>query len=204
MKKTLLLSIFCLTLILIFNIPQICFSEEVTSTPNGNEPAAISKDSYRIGSGDILEITTWKEPDFSRPQVLVRNDGKITFPLLGDIEAAGKTPLELKNNIEESLKDYVDNPIVTVTVVNPGSQKFYILGEVARTGEYNLTKKLTILQALALAGGFSEWAKKNEIILLRYENGKEKITRVSYKKIIKGKDLTQNILIKANDTIIVP
>ena len=89
-------------------------------------------------------------------------------------------------------------------MANPNSQKFYIIGEVARTGEYDLNKDLTILQALALAGGFTEWAKKNEIILLRYENGKEKITRVSYKKIIKGKDLSQNILIKANDTIIVP
>ena len=147
---------------------------------------------------------TWKEPDFSRGEILVRTDGKITLPLLGDIEASGKTPLELKNNIEESLKDYVDNPIVTVTVRNPNSQKFYILGEVISSGEYDLRKNLTVLQALALAGGFSEWAKKIEIILLRHENGKKNIIRVNYKNIVKGRDITQNILIKANDTIVVP
>ena len=202
MKKTLLLSIFCLTLI--FNIPQICFSDEKASAQKGNEPAEKSKDSYMIGSSDILEIMTWKEPDFSREEILVRTDGKITLPLLGDIEATGKTPLELKNNIEESLKDYVDNPIVTVTVRNPNSQKFYILGEVINSGEYDLRKNLTVLQALALAGGFSEWAKKIEIILLRHENGKEKIIRVNYKNIVKGRDITQNILLKANDTIVVP
>ena len=200
MKKTLLLSIFYLTLILIFNIPQICFSDEKASAQKGNEPA----DSYRIGSSDILEIMTWKEPDFSREEILVRTDGKITLPLLGDIEASGKTPLELKNDIEENLKDYVDNPIVTVTVRNPNSQKFYILGEVISSGEYDLRKNLTVLQALALAGGFSEWAKKIEIILLRHENGKKKIIRVNYKNIVKGRDITQNILIKANDTIVVP
>ena len=159
---------------------------------------------YKIGSGDILEIITWKEEDFSREDILVRIDGMITFPLLDDIQAAGKTPLELKKNIETKLKDFIDNPIVTVNVINPLSQRFYILGEVVRTGEYQIVKKLTVLQAFALAGGFTEWASKKEIILLRIEDNKEKIIRVNYKNIIKGKDFSQNILIKADDTIIVP
>jgi len=163
---------------------------------------------YKIGSGDILEIITWKEEDFSREDILVRIDGMITFPLLDDIQAAGKTPLELKKDIETKLKDFIDNPLVnplvTVNVINPLSQRFYILGEVVRTGEYQLVKKLTVLQAFALAGGFTEWASKKEIILLRIEDNKEKIIRVNYKNIIKGKDFSQNILIKADDTIIVP
>jgi len=158
---------------------------------------------YKIGSGDVVQIMTWKEPDFSRDELLVRIDGKVTFPLLGDIQAAGHTPADLKTEIETRLKEYVDNPIVTVTIRNPGSQKFYILGEVNKTGEYDLKKELRVLQAFALAGGFTEWAKK-EIMLLRYEDGKEKVIRINYKNISRGEDLSQNIELKANDTIIVP
>ena len=134
----------------------------------------------------------------------MRNDGMLTFPLLNDIDAAGRTTMDLKKDIEEKLKDYVSNPVVTVTVRTPNLKKFYILGEVTNTGEYDLAKELTVLQAFALAGGFTEWASKKEIILLRNENGKEKIIRVNYKNIVKGKDFNQNIKIKADDTIIVP
>jgi polysaccharide export outer membrane protein len=161
-------------------------------------------DSYQIGIGDVLEITTWKEPDFSRGNVMVRTDGKITFPLLSDVPAAGLSPMELKYNLEVGLKAYIDHPVVTVHVINPLSQKFYILGEVGRTGEYPLVKHLTVLQAFALAGGFTEWASKKEIILLRHEGGKDKIIRINYKDITKGKDFSQNLKLRADDTIIVP
>jgi polysaccharide export outer membrane protein len=163
-----------------------------------------TKGDYIIGSGDILEIATWKEPDFSRENVLVRIDGKITFPLLNDLQAAGLSTMQLKQGLEKKLQDYVEGPVVTITVRAPNSQKFYILGEVIRTGEYPLVKNLTVLQAFALAGGFTEWASKKEIILFRREMGKERILRVNYKNIIKGKDFSQNIFIKADDTIIVP
>lgn len=159
---------------------------------------------YIIGKGDILEIVTWKEPDFSR-EVPVRIDGKITFPLLDDIQAAGRTSMQVKEEIEEGLKEFVKNPFVTVFVKGYGSQKFYILGEVSKTGAYILEKNLTVLQAFALAEGFTEWALKKEIILIRrHEDGKDRIFRINYKDIIKGQGLEQNILIKANDTIIVP
>jgi polysaccharide biosynthesis/export protein len=162
------------------------------------------KDTYFIGSGDILEITTWKEIDFSRTEILVRLDGMITFPLINDIQAEGKTPMQVKQNIEEKLKDYIANPIVTVTVQTSGSKRFYILGEVVNTGEYPIVKGLTVLQAFALAGGFTEWASKKEIILMRNEDGHEKIYRINYRDIIKGKDFRQNINIQPDDTIIVP
>ena len=212
MKKTLLLLSFCLALILLFSTPQVYSADESTSVPGKNEPAEtgkrwsrwVSLDSYKIGSSDVLEIVTWKEPDFSRGEVLVRIDGKISFPLLGDIQATGRTPLQVKDEIEAGLKDFIANPIVTVTVKIPGSQKFYILGEVENTGEYVLMKDLTVLQAFALAGGFTKWASKKEIILHRNEDGKDKIIRVNYKKIVQGKDFSQNIHIKVNDTIIVP
>jgi len=194
----------------------VCFIFALT-TGVGELPAAekkskakqtwSAKDSaqdYEIGAGDILEITTWKEPDFSREEVLVRLDGKLSFPLLNDVQAAGLTTLDLKGAIENGLKDYVSSPVVTVHVTNPNSQRFYILGEVVSTGEYPLVKHLTVLQAFAVAGGFTEWASKKEIILLRTENGKEKIYRINYKDITRGKDLNQNIKLKADDTIIVP
>ncbi len=159
---------------------------------------------YRIGVGDVLEIVTWKEPDFSRGEVLVRIDGKISFPLINDIAAAGNTTTQLKENIEKRLKDYVSNPNVTVTIRNAASQRFYILGEVVNTGEYPITKDLSVLQAFALAGGFTQWASKNEIILYRKDSGKEQVFRINYKKIVKDQDFSQNVSIKANDTIIVP
>jgi polysaccharide export outer membrane protein len=106
--------------------------------------------------------------------------------------------------LQDKLKDYIENPTITVIVTIQGSQQYYILGEVANTGAYPLYKDLTILQAFALAGGFAEWASKSEIILLRKENGTEKIITINYKDIIKGKDFSQNIILKANDTIIVP
>ena len=159
---------------------------------------------YKIGIGDVLEIVTWKEADFSREEIIVRLDGKISFPLLDDVQAAGQTPVQLKKSIEAKLKEYVASPSVTVTIRNAASQRFYILGEVANTGEYPLVKDLTVLQAFALAGGFTEWASKKEIILFRRENGKEKVIRINYKDIIKNKDFSQNVLIQADDTIIVP
>jgi len=159
---------------------------------------------YSIGAGDLLEISTWKEPDLSRKDVLVRVDGKLSFPLLGDIPAAGMTPVELTETIQKGLKNYVSNPVVTVTVVNPSSQRIYILGEVLKTGEYPLIKSLTVLQAFALAGGFTQWASKDEIILLRGEPGKEKIYKINYKDIVKGKGSENNLMLLANDTIVVP
>jgi polysaccharide export outer membrane protein len=165
---------------------------------------AQSAGSYRIGSGDVLEIVTWKEPDLSREQIIVRTDGFISFPLLNDVKAAGLTPVELKDIIEKGLAEFVTAPVVTVTVRDSGSKKFYILGEIARTGENTIYKNLTVLQAFALAGGFTEWASKKEILLIRREGGKDQIYRVNYKAIVKGDDLSQNIMVKADDTIIVP
>jgi polysaccharide biosynthesis/export protein len=212
MKRLIFLLTFCFAFILVFNPQQICSGAEKTpvsvkkqATKSGAKWSNwVSADAYKIGSGDILEIVTWKEPDFTREEVLVRIDGRISFPLLGDVQAAGRSPLEIQKDIETGLKDYVDAPNVTVTVKNPESQKFYVLGEVNKTGEYRLIKGLTVLQAFAIAGGFTDWASKKEIILLRYEDGKQKVYNINYKKIVNDKDFSQNISIKTDDTIIVP
>ncbi len=158
---------------------------------------------YLIGIGDVLKISTWKEPDLSLDALQVRSDGKITFPLLGDLQAEGKSTMAVKEAIEEKLADFVEAPNVTVTLVGPVSQKYYILGEVQAVGEYPLVTKITAVQAFALAKGFTEWASKSEIILFRREAGKEQIIKINYNDIVKGK-LEKDILLKPDDIIIVP
>ena len=185
-----------ITAVILLSTPPFCHSQETQS----QNP----KDFYIIGNGDVLEIVTWKEPDFSREEIIVRLDGNISFPLLDDVMAAGKTPTQLKFDIQAGLKEYVAEPHVTVTVRSAASKRFYILGEVVNTGEYPLTKDLTVLQAFALAGGFTEWASKKEIILFRRDQGKETVIRIDYKGILKGKDFSQNVEIRADDTIVVP
>jgi len=158
---------------------------------------------YKIGVGDVLQVTTWKEEDLTFEKVFVRNDGKITIPLLNDIQAEGRTTMELKKTIEAGLAEFVEAPTVTVTLADPGSQKYYILGEVVGVGEYPLIKKLTVVQAFALAKGFTEWASKDEIILVRRENGKEQMIKIDYDDITDG-ELGNDIQLKADDIIIVP
>jgi len=169
--------------------------------PSANQQGG---DTYIIGHGDILEIFTWREPDFSREEIVVRLDGNISFPLLGDVVAAGRTPTQLKSDIQKHLAEFVAEPNVTVTVREAASKRFYILGEVVNTGEYPLTKNLTVLQAFALAGGFTEWASKKEIILFRRDKGKDVVIRIDYKDIIKGKDFSKNVQIQPDDSIVVP
>ena len=172
---------------------------------SANPPATGNDDrvAYRIGVGDTLEIITWKEPDFTK-EVLVRLDGRISFPLLGDVAAAGATPMELKEVIQQQASQYIASPVVTVSVKIPASKKFYILGEIVRTGEYPLNKELTVLQAFALAGGFTEWASKKEILLLRKEDGQDRVFRINYKAIVEDQDLSGNMKLRADDTIVVP
>lgn len=177
-------------------------AEEISSSDT-EPPLIADPGGYKIGIADVLEVMVWKEPELSR-DVVVRLDGRITFPLLDDIQALGLTTFQLKHIIQRKLSDYVEAPFITVTLKGSGSQKFYILGEVANTGEYTLVKDLTVLQAFALAGGFTEWASKKEIIILREENGAHKAYRVNYKDIARNEDISSNIPIQANDTIIVP
>jgi polysaccharide export outer membrane protein len=194
-----LIVIIALTLLFFINGKHESVAADTKSTTA--KPAIAS---YTIGAGDVLRIVTWKEPDFTLDTVLVRTDGKISFPLLNDVQAAGLTPMMLKDVLETGLKSYVAAPVITVTVNDAGSQKFYILGEVPRTGEYPIVKDLSVLQAFALAGGFTEWASKDEILLIRRERGQKKVYKIDYKDMAKGKNLDQDLLIRADDTIIVP
>jgi len=176
---------------------------ETKETKEINEIKENKVESYLIGVGDVLKINTWKEEDLSFDALQVRNDGMITFPLLDDLQAAGRTTVDLKTEIEEKLADFVEAPTVTITLVAAVSQKYYILGEVLEVGEYPLIKKLTVIQAFALAKGFTEWASKDEIILFRRGRDKEKIIKIDYDDIVKGR-LNKDILLEADDIIIVP
>ena len=159
--------------------------------------------SYVIGPMDVLDIQVWKEPDFSR-QVLVRPDGQITLPLAGDIKASGINTMDLKNLLTEKLEGFIDKPEVTVIVLESRSKQFYIIGKVNRPGTYPLSPGMTVLQALSVAGGFTEWADKNSIRIVRKSGEKEEIFSFHYGKVISGKQLDQNIVLEPNDTVIVP
>ena len=201
MKKNILASIIITTLITLMLSTPVFSTEEDKKIPE--QSSVTPSESYIINPGDVLEIVTWKEPDFTK-EVIVRNDGKFSFPLLDDVRAENMTTMQVKEIIEKGLNEYIDSPVVTVILKSPESQKYYILGEIQKTGEYQIAKRVTVLQAFAVAGGFTEWASKKEIILLRVEQGKQRIIRINYKNIIKGKELDQNVVVKPDDTIIVP
>ena len=170
----------------------------------GSNPAtSTSDDSYLIGPGDVLSIDVWKEPDLSK-QVSVRLDGHISLPLVNDVEAAGLTSTELREQLTEKYKDFVDVPEVSVTVIESRSKRIYMLGKVARPGEYPLQKNMTVVQAISLAGGLAEWADSSDIKLIRKIKGTEKTFRVDYDAIVSGEDLAQNVQLQPDDTIFVP
>jgi polysaccharide export outer membrane protein len=171
-----------------------------TSAP---KKAATEDPNYVIGSQDVLEISVWKEPELTRA-VPVRPDGKISMPLLNDVQAAGLTPLQLAVDITTGLKKFVTDPQVTVIVTAINSQRVYILGEVTRAGAYPLLPNMTVLQALSSGGGFTQFANVKKIYVLRVVNGKQEKYPFNYKDVIAGKASDQNIFVKAGDTIVVP
>lgn len=178
--------------------------QAITSAANELAKKVATQDpNYVIGSQDMLDISVWREPDFSRT-VPVRPDGKISLPLLNDMQAAGLTPSQLAAELTKSLNKFVTNPQVTIIVTQINSQRFYVLGEAARPGAYTLIPEMTILQALSNAGGFTPYANSKKIYLLREENGKQQKLLFNYKDVISGKRTEQNIVLKSGDTIVVP
>jgi polysaccharide export outer membrane protein len=161
-------------------------------------------ENYVIGAEDVLGINVWKEPEMSR-QVPVRPDGMISLPLLGDVKAAGLTPLQLQDQLTTELEKYISDPQVTVIVGEVHSMTFNVVGEVNRPGYYPLTRRMTVLDAIALSGGFRDFAKVKKIYVLRTEaSGQQVRLRFNYKNVIKGKDAQENIELEPRDTIVVP
>jgi polysaccharide biosynthesis/export protein len=166
--------------------------ESVTPDPN-----------YSIGAEDVLTIDVWKEPEFSRT-LPVRMDGKISLPLLNDLQAAGLTPTQLGTEITERLRAQLVNPQVTVIVAQMKSQRVYILGQVIRAGIYPLEPNMSAVQALSGAGGFTPFANLKKIYILRSENGRKVMLPVNYKEAVSGRKPEADVRLKTGDTIIVP
>ncbi len=169
-----------------------------TGAPNAGEDPA-----YKIGPQDVLKIDVWKEDQLTRT-VPVRPDGKISLPLLNDVQAAGLTPMELASVLSEELKKYINNPQVTVSVSEINSRRVYVSGEVTKAGAYALLPHMTVLQALANSGGFTQFAREKNIYVLRTENGKQTKIPFNYKEAVKGKNPAQNIELLPGDVVVVP
>jgi polysaccharide export outer membrane protein len=179
-----------------------------SATPSQSSDASalpkLHDDTFVIGNDDVLAINVWKEPDISR-SIPVRSDGKISLPLVGEVQAAGRTPLKLEQDIASRLKNYIAEPEVTVIVQQINSQKFNILGQVNKPGSYPLTNSPTVLDAIAIAGGFRDFAKQKSIYILR-QNSDGTQTRIpfNYKEVVKSQNSAQNIKLQPRDTIVVP
>ena len=176
-----------------------------TATPPPVSPAAGVNipPEYIIGADDQLNIVFWRDKELTA-EVTVRPDGKISLPLLNDVQASGLTPAQLKDRIVEESKKYVEDPNVTVVVKQINSRRVFITGEVRKPGPYPLTASATVLQMISIAGGLADYAKPDKISVVRVENGKPMSFRFNYKEVIEGKKLNQNIELKPGDTIIVP
>ena len=158
---------------------------------------------YSVAPGDVLKIAVWKEPELSG-EVFVRLDGMITVPLVGDIRAAGKTTSQIAAEVRDGLRPFLETPQVTVTVSQAVSARFYVIGEVTTSGAFPLTGRITVVQALALAGGFREFAKRERIVVIREKRGERKAILFNFRDLEAGINLEQNIVVEAGDTVIVP
>ena len=158
---------------------------------------------YVIGLGDQLQIMVWKGPELNQA-MSVRIDGRISLPLIGDVEAAGKTIRDLKRILEVKYADVIAEPAVSVMLAQSKSWRYYIIGKVAHPGEFPIDFPITVLQAIAKSGGFLEWAKTEKISLVRREDGRETIVSFNYEALVNGQNLQQNALVKPGDTIIIP
>ena len=166
-------------------------------------PSVVTPPDYVIGPDDVLVIVVWREKDMSA-EVVVRPDGKISLPLVNDVQAAGLTPDQLRQQLTVAANKFVEDPTITVVIKAINSRKVFITGMVAKPGPYPLMGPTTILQLLAVAGGVLEFADSEEISLVRTENGTPVSYKVNYKELARGKNLKQNIELKPGDTIVVP
>ncbi len=187
---------------LLFSYSQSPSSPE--QKPASSQTATSVSDDFVIGLEDVLAINVWREPELSVKEVIVRPDGKISLPLISDIQASGLTTKQLQDQIAERLKEFVASPNVTVVVIKIFSQSVSIVGQVSKPGVYYIGSPVTVLELLARAGGFREEAKTKKIKIVRNEGGKSSQFSFNYKDVSDGKNLQQNIMLKNGDTVIVP
>jgi len=185
--------------------PPVSHAAEQPGAEPGQQAkaAAPANESYVIGLEDVLAVNVWKDIDHSAPSVVVRPDGKITLPLIGDLQANGLTPKQLQEAIAERLREFfVSVPTVTVTVSKIESKKVSIVGAVVKPGAYPLGAPMTVLELIARAGGLSEYAKMTKIKIVRKRDGR--VLEFNYKDVMKGKNLGQNVILENGDIVMVP
>lgn len=175
----------------------------ITENTKGGATAATTDPAYVIGPQDVLDVNVWKEPDMTRT-VPVRPDGKITLPLINDVQAAGTTPQQLAAAVTEKLRKFVNEPQVTVIVTQINSQRVFVVGEVLRAGAFPLLPGMTVLQALSSAGGFTTFANVKKIHVMRLVNGKHTELPFNYREVLNGDNPDQNITLQPGDTVVVP
>jgi polysaccharide export outer membrane protein len=180
----------------------VCAQEGKVAGPSGKAQGevAVDNDQYIIGPEDVLHIYVWKEESLTKT-VPVRIDGKISLPLVDDIQAADLTPLQLKDALTKKLKSFVDNPTVTITVMEANSFRVFVSGEVKQPGIHRIRSAMTLVKLMTMVGGFTEWANQKKILIITKEKGVEKRLTVNYKNIIDGDE--PDIVINRGDTIIV-
>jgi len=180
-------------------LPTRLFAQTQAPAP---APAAAAFEEYTLGVEDRLSISVWKEADMTKT-VAIRPDGKITFPLVGDVQAAGRTARQLTEDLTKLLGRFIKEPVVTVVVEEINNFKVFVLGEVATQGVLTLRRRTRLLEAIALVGGMSKFADKSNVLLLRFEDGKETRTKIDYRKVVSGERPEFNVYLRPGDTIIV-
>jgi len=182
----------------------------LAQTPAESKPPAVSSQvpqidpsSYRVAPEDVLEISVWRE-DALKKEVLVRPDGGISYPLIGEVQAAGKTVFEIRQEIANRLERFIPEPAVSVAILKVGSQRIYVVGKVNKPGEYPIGRFLDVLQALSMAGGLTPFADSNAIRIVRREGDRQVVFPFEYGRVVRGEKLEQNIPLRVGDTVVVP
>lgn len=179
---------------------------QAANTSNAREQSSktvADPSAYRIGPEDVLEIAVWRD-DALKKEVLVRPDGGMSFPLIGEVQAAGKTVVEIRIEITQRLESFFADPVVSVSLQKSGSQKVYVLGKVAKPGSYPVGQYVDVLQALSIAGGLTPFADSNQIRIMRREGAHQIVLPFEYERVIRGIKLEQNVVLRTGDVVVVP
>jgi polysaccharide export outer membrane protein len=191
------------TLALMLVVPTTCTFAAEPAAQVDAKATAPADFSYRVGPEDVIEISVWKEEGLKK-EVLVRPDGGISFPIVGEIRAAGKTAAEIRDEVTERLKRTINNPMVSVSVLKIAGNRVYVIGRVNRPGEYVAGRYIDVLQALTMAGGLTPYAAEDDIKVLRKSDGRDEIFVFEYSDVRKGRKLEQNITLQGGDVVVVP
>ena len=173
------------------------------SVPSSSQVPGVDPLTYRVGPEDVLEISVWREEALKK-EVLVRPDGGMSYPLIGEVQAAGKTVLEIRNEISRRLEKFIAEPSVSVAIAKVGSQRVYVIGKVLKPGFYPVGQQVDVLQALSMAGGLAQFAERNEIRVMRREGERQVVIPFEYDRVIRGQKLEQNIQLRPGDVVVVP